>query len=104
MRRFFDLTFKSLFVPTGIGTALGALLAFWPQWSAEKVLLIPFNQDYTVILQHWGIMLGLTGVLVIDTAFRMAWRTPILIFRACEKAFIVYLVAANIREPYARGF
>jgi membrane protein DedA with SNARE-associated domain len=94
MKRLFDLTFKPFFVLTGMGTALGALLVFWPQWSAEKVLLIPFNQDYTVILQHWGIMLGLTGVLMIVAAFPMDWRTPILISSACP----------NIREPYARGF
>jgi hypothetical protein len=103
MKRFFDLTFKPFFVLTGIVTALGALPAFWPQWSAEKVLLIPFNQDYTIILQHWGIMLGITGVFMIVAAFQADWRESIFIFIACEKSFFVYLVATNIREPYARG-
>lgn len=100
MKRFFDLTFKPFFVLTGIGTALGALNAFWPQWGAEKVLLIPFNQDYTIVLQHWGFMLGLMGVFMIVAAVWAKWRTPILIFSACGKTFIVYLVATNLSRPY----
>lgn len=103
MKRFFDLTFKPFFVVTGIGTALGAVNAFWPQWGAEKVLLVPFDQDYTIILQHWGCLLGVMGVFMIVVAFWEKWRDPILIFSACEKAFFVYLVARNISRPYARG-
>lgn len=104
MKRFFDLTFKPFFVVTGIGTALAALNAFWPQWTAEKVLLLPFNQDYIIILRHWGIMLGLMGVFMIVAVFRADWRKPILIYSALEKAFIVYLVVTNVSRPYARGF
>ncbi|SRR6266536_2462132 len=103
MKRFFDLTLRPFFVLTGIITALGALNAFWPQWAAEKVDLIPFIQDYTIILQHWGFMLGVMGVFMIIAAFRTAWRNPILVYSAFEKAFLVYLVAVNVSRPYARG-
>ena len=103
MKHFFNLTFKPFFVVTGIATALGALTAFLPVWAAEKVLLLPYRQDYTIILQHWGIMLGLTGIFMIVAAFGAHWRIPVLIFSACEKAFFVYLVATNITQPYARG-
>jgi hypothetical protein len=103
MKRFFDLTFKPFFVLTGIGTALGAVNALWPRWAAEKVDLIPFVQDYTIILQHWGFMLGLMGIFMIVAAFRTDVRKPILFFSALEKTFIVYLVAANVSRPYARG-
>jgi hypothetical protein len=102
MKRFFDVTFRPFFAITGIATALGALNAFWPRWTAEKVELIRFVQDYTIILQHWGFMLGLMGVFMIVGAFYRAWRNPILIFSACEKGFVVYLVLANFSRPYAR--
>jgi hypothetical protein len=39
----------------------------------------------------------------IIAAFSAAWRYPILIFCALEKAFVVYLVAVNWNRPYARG-
>jgi len=94
MKRFFDLTFKPFFVLTGIGTALGALIAFWPKWAAERLVKIAFVQEYTIILQHWGFMLGVMGVFMIVAAYREDWRTPILIFGLCEKAFFVCLVVA----------
>jgi zinc transporter ZupT len=103
MKHCFYLTFRPFFVVTGIVTALGALNAFWPQWTVEKVQLIPFNQDYTIILQHWGIMLGLMGGFMIVAAFWTDWRRPILIYGALEKTFLVYLVVSNLRRPYARG-
>jgi len=80
MKRFFDLTFKPFFVVTGLGTAVGVLNAFWPQWTAEKLELVPFDQNYTIIQQHWGMMLGLMGLFMIIAAFWVEWRTPILVF------------------------
>ena len=103
MRRFFDLTFRPFFVIAGAITALGAVNAFWPRWAVEKVELIPFNEDYSIILRHWGFMLGLMGAFMIIAAFSTTWRYPILIFCALEKAFVVYLVAVNWNSPYARG-
>lgn len=103
MKRFFELTFKPFFVLTGIGTALAALDAFWPRWTVETIQKIPFIQDYTINLQHWGIMVGLMGVFMIVAAFKVEWRNPILIYSALEKTFLVYLVVANGNHPYAKG-
>jgi len=80
------------------------LNAIAPLWSVETILKLKFNQEYTIILQHWGIMVGLMGVFMIAAAFKAEWRTPILIYSALEKAFMVYLVAANIGHPYSEGF
>jgi hypothetical protein len=71
MKRFFDLTFRPFFVITGIGTAAAGLYALWPRWTAETVGEIPFVSDYTIITQHWGIMVGLMGVFVIAAAFKV---------------------------------
>jgi hypothetical protein len=104
MKRFFDLTFQPFFVLTGIGTALAGLYAFWPRWAVEKIAKISFVQDYTIILQHWGIMVGLMGVSMIIAAYRKDWRKPILIYSGFEKSFMVYLVATNISHPFSEGF
>lgn len=47
--------------------------------------MIPFVQNYTIILQHWGFLLGLTGIFMIIAAFRADWRHPVLIYSALEK-------------------
>jgi hypothetical protein len=104
MKRFFDLTFRPFFVITGIGTASASLYAFWPRWATTSAGKIPFVPDYTIITQHWGIMVGLMGVFMIVAAFKVEWRTPILIYSLLEKAFMVYLVLANGRYTYAQGF
>jgi len=103
MRRFFAITFRPFFVLTGAVTALGALNAFWPRWAADTVEKIAFTPEYTIILQHWGLLLGLMGVCMIVAAYRADWREPILILSALEKAFIVYLVVANGSRPHAQG-
>lgn len=104
MEWFFELTFKPFFVITGIGTAAAFLFAFWPKWAAQTVVKIPFVRDYTIIAQHWGIMVGLLGVFMIVAAFSVEWRTPILIYSLLEKAFVVYLVLANRGQSYSQGF
>jgi hypothetical protein len=104
MKHFFDLTFRPFFIITGIGTASASVYAFWPRWAAETIGKIPFAQDYTIITQHWGIMVGLMGVFMIVAAVKVEWRKPILIYSLFEKAFMVYLVLANGSYAYAQGF
>jgi hypothetical protein len=104
MKRFFDLTFRPFFVITGIGTFSASLYAFWPQWATETAGKIPFVPDYTIITQHWGIMVGLMGVFMIVAAFKLEWRKLILIYSLLEKAFMVCLVLANRSHSYAQGF
>jgi hypothetical protein len=104
MKRFFDLTFAPFFVITGIGTAAAFFYAFWPRWATETAGKIPFVSDYTILIQHWGIMVGLMGVFMILAAFKVEWRKPILIYSLFEKAFMVYLVVANGSYAYAQGF
>jgi hypothetical protein len=104
MKRFFDLTFKPFFVLTGIGTAAAALYAFWPRWATETAGKIPFVPDYTILTQHWGIMVALMGAFMIAIAFKVEWRNPILIYSLFEKAFMVYLVLVNRSQSYSQGF
>jgi hypothetical protein len=104
MKRFFDLTFKPFFVITGIGTAAAILYALWPRWAAETAGKIPFIPDYTILAQHWGIMVALMGAFMIAIAFKVEWRMPILIYSLLEKAFMVYLVLANGKHSYSQGF
>jgi hypothetical protein len=104
MKRFFDLTFRPFFLFTGLGTAFIGLYAFLPERAVTKLAKLQFLQDYTIIVQHWGIMVGLMGVCMMVAAVRPGWRNPILIYSALEKAFMAYLVLTNARHSYADGF
>lgn len=104
MKRFFDLTVRPFFLFTGGGTALVGIYAILPAWAMAHVAKLPSLQEYTIIIQHWGIMVGLIGVFMMGAAFRPDWRVPIFLYSALEKAFMVYLVLFNARHSYADGF
>jgi hypothetical protein len=102
--RFFARTVKPFFLLTGAGTALVGLYAFAPAWAMPNVGQLPYLQDYTVIIQHWGIMVGLMGVAMMAAALVPAWRVPIFVYSGVEKAFMVWLVLSNAQQPFVSGF
>jgi hypothetical protein len=104
MKRFFDLTFRPFFVITGVGTAGAFVYAFWPEWTVPTIAKFPYRVEYTILVQHWGIMVGLMGVFMVVAAYRANWRNPILIYSGIEKAFMVYVVLVNINQPFSQGF
>lgn len=104
MKRFIDKTLKPFLIIGGLGTAAAGLYAFWPQFAVENIAELSFLKDYTMFVQHWGIMVGLMGVMMIAAAFRPAWVMPVLVYSTLEKGFMVYLALSNMGEAYASGF
>jgi hypothetical protein len=103
MKHFFEVTFRPFFVLTGIGTSLAGLYALWPRWAVETLGKLTFVQDYTVFVQHWGIMVGLMGVFMIVAEFNVKWRKPILVYSLLERSFMVPLVVMNFIQTSAQG-
>jgi hypothetical protein len=104
VERFFARTFRPFFLLTGAGTALVGLYAVLPEWTMVNLGKLPYLRDYTIIVQHWGIMVCLMGVFMMAAAYVAAWRVPMALYSGLEKAFMVWLVLANAREPFASGF
>lgn len=104
MQKFIDVTIKPVLIVGGLGTAAAGLYALLPQFAVENIAELEFVQDYTIFVQHWGFMVGLIGVLMVAAAFRESWRTPVLLYGLIEKAFMVFLVATNLGQPFAAGF
>lgn len=104
IERFFTRTVRPFFLLTGAGTAMVGLYAVLPAWAMPNVAQLAYMRDYTIIIQHWGIMVGLMGVAMMAAALVPAWRAPIFLYSAIEKAFMVWLVASNAQEPFVAGF
>ena len=104
MQKFIASTFKPFFIITGIGTAAAGMNAFFPQFTVENVQNLEFVQDYTIFVQHWGIMVGLMGVFMVAAALKESWRGPILLYSLIEKAFMVFLVFSNLGHSFSHGF
>ena len=104
MQKFIEATIKPVLIIGGLGTAAAGLYAFFPQFAVETIANLEFVQDYTIFVQHWGLMVGLAGVMMFAAAFKESWRTPILLYVLIEKAFMVFLVASNLGQTFANGF
>ncbi len=88
----------------GAGTAAAGLDAFFPRFAVENVQKLVFAPEYTIFVQHWGIMVCLMGVFMVAAAFKESWRTPILLYSLIEKAFMVFLVVSNLGQTFSSGF
>ncbi len=104
MQKFIDVTIKPVLIIGGIGTALAGVDAFFPRFAVENVQKLEWVPEYTIFVQHWGIMVCLMGVFIVAAAFKESWRVPILLYSLIEKAFMVYLVFSNLGQPFASGF
>ena len=104
MKTLADKTLKPVLIIGGAGTALAGLDAFSPRFAVENIQNMEFVPEYTIFVQHWGIMVCLMGVFMIAAAFKSSWRTPILLYSLIEKAFLVFLVFSNIGHSFSRGF
>jgi hypothetical protein len=104
MQKFIDVTIKPVLIVGGLGTAAAGLYGFFPRFAVENIAELEFIRDYTIFVQHWGLMVGLIGVFMVLAAFRKSWQTPILLYAMIEKAFMVFLVAINLGQPFVSGF
>jgi hypothetical protein len=104
LEKFIKVTIKPLLIIGGLGTALAGANAFLPQFAVENVQGLEWIQDYTIFVQHWGIMVCLMGIFMVAAAFIESWRYPIMLYSLIEKAFMVFLVVSNSSQPYSVGF
>jgi hypothetical protein len=104
LEKFIDATIKPILIIGGIGTALAGANAFLPKWTTENVQELSWVQDYTIFVQHWGIMVFLMGVFMVAAAYKESWRVPIILYGLIEKAFMVYLVTSNMSADFSNGF
>ena len=80
LQTFIDKTIKPVLIIGGLGTAAAGLNAFLPRFAVENLQQMEFIPDYTIFVQHWGIMVCLIGVFMVAAAFKESWRTPILLY------------------------
>jgi hypothetical protein len=98
-----DKSTKPVLILGGAGTALAGVFAFAPAFAMEDLQKQDWVPEYTILVQHWGFLVGLFGLFMIAAAFKASWRTPVLLFGLIEKLYIVYLVVSNAGAPFAKG-
>ncbi len=65
---FFTKYVEKMLLITGIGTSAALAYAFFPQWAVNNIGQLPYLEQDFVFYQHWGIMVGMMGVMMIGAA------------------------------------
>jgi uncharacterized membrane protein YozB (DUF420 family) len=104
MKSIIDKTVVPFLIVAGLGTCSAGILFFLPQYAVVTFFKIPFAENYTIFVQHWGLMVLLVGVFMIISAFRVSWRTPVLIYTLMEKVIYIALYLVNISSSFSSGF
>jgi hypothetical protein len=66
--------------------------------------LVDYTPASVPAIRHWGIMVFGIGMLMVAAAFRPWIRFETMVFAALEKAFLLYLFASNLGEPWIMGY
>ncbi|MBB1315403.1 MULTISPECIES: hypothetical protein [Aliivibrio] len=101
LERFFEKTMKAYLLGTGFLTATAFMTFLAPEWSMQNLFFyneaMMENKEYLqATYQHWGVMVGCIGVLLMFSAKYKQLRTSTMIYSAFEKSMFVGLFLYNV--------
>ncbi|MFA0086440.1 hypothetical protein ACE1OE_10180 [Vibrio sp. E150_011] len=101
LEQFFEKTMKAYLIITGALTATAFVTFLAPEWSMQNLFFysegMMQNKEYLqATYQHWGVMVGCIGVLLMFSAKYKQLRTSTMIYSGFEKAMFVGLFLYNV--------
>ena len=98
MQKFIDVTIKPVLIVGGIGTALAGLDAFLPRFAVENVQKLEWVPEYTIFVQHWGIMVCLMGVFNAGHTFSNGFYVPATMDAVITAWSLVYFATLTRKQ------
>lgn len=101
LERFFEKTIYAYLMVTGFLTATAFSTFIAPEWSMTNLFfyneqMMENKQYLQATYQHWGVMVGCIGVLLMVSARVKSLRTSTMIYSGFEKAMFVGLFLYNV--------
>jgi hypothetical protein len=104
MEEFVKQSMTVILIVGGLLTALAGMYAVAPQKAVALSLKLSWNEQYVILIRHWGFMVLLVGALLIWSVFDRTVLFQAMMFSAVEKAFMVGLFFGNLKKPWIKGF
>ena len=102
---FIGRTLKPFLVIFGLLTGMTVLFALdFDLFGVMFRDLVDATPASVPAIRHWGIMVFGIGMLMVAAAFRPWLRFETMVFAALEKAFLLYLFASDLGEPWIMGY
>jgi len=104
IERIINKTLKPFLIIAGFITMLPGILVISPAKGLMEFLHLKLLPEYTLLTQHWGLMVFLVGLLMVVSVFKKRFVNSIMLYAALEKAGMVVLFLINSNQPWAAGF
>jgi hypothetical protein len=83
---------------------LPGLMAVKPELGLHQLFQLNLVSEHTIVVQHWGYMIFLVGLLMVISAFKANLVFPVMLYATLEKAGMVFLCITHNDQPWAAGF
>ena len=104
MEKVIDKTLRPFLVITGLITMAPVMMTLAPETGAMEVFQLKLVSEYTLTIQHWGLMIFLVGLLTVVSAFKTSLIFPVMLYSALQKSGLVILTVLNAQHHYVEGF
>ncbi len=99
-----DKTIRPFLVIAGLITMGPVMMAHAPEAGLMELFQLKLVAEYTLAVQHWGLMISLVGFLMIVSAFRTKLIFPVLLYSTLSKAGMVILTVSHANHHWIVGF
>lgn len=99
-----DKTLRPFLVITGLITMAPVMMALSPEAGLMELFQLKLDTEYTLVVQQFGLMLFLVGLLTVISAFKTGFIFPIMLYSALERAGMVVFTILNVQHHYVEGF
>jgi len=104
VEKIIDKTLRPFLVITGLITMTPVTMTLSPEAGLMKVFQLKLIAEYTLSVQHWGLMIFLVGLLTVISAFKTSFIFPIMLYSALQKTGMVVLTVLNAQHHHVEGF
>ena len=104
MQTIIDKTLKPFLVIFGVITMLPGMMTLSPETGLLRVFQLELIPEYTIVAQHWGLMIFLVGLLMVVSVFRPRLVFPVMLYATLQKTGMAILAASHRGKLWAAGF
>jgi len=99
-----DKTLRPYLFLVGLMTMGPGMIAYAPEAGLMKLFQLKLVAEYTLAVQHWGLMIFLVGLLMVVSVFKTRLIFPVMLYSTLSKAGLVVLTVANANHRWVEGF
>jgi hypothetical protein len=104
MEEFIKMTMTPFLIIGGILTAIPIIVAIAPEKAVPQWLKLPWDEKYSVLARHWGILVAMVGISLICCIFIKSLLFPVMVFSTVQKVLMVILILSYSKKVWIKGF